>query len=209
MDCLYPGRSFYLEDKKMREPQWKQLVVGTDKPLLDPEQCDELIRIGQSEPQYEGIILRKKGEVGPTIRKSTVSWIPFDKAKPIYQKIESWVSSINLNYFGYDNILVREKAQYAEYSEGGFYNWHMDHPADMSSMPLVRKISLGILLNDPKEFKGGEFEFFGEIAKKNFKTLPIRGSAVLFASFLMHRVKRVTEGNRKSLVMWFGGTPLK
>ena len=36
-----------------------------------------------------------------------------------------------------------------------------------------------------------------------------QGHAVFFASFIRHRVKPVIRGNRKSLVMWFGGTPFK
>ena len=35
------------------------------------------------------------------------------------------------------------------------------------------------------------------------------GQAIFFASFIRHRVKPVIRGNRKSLVMWFGGTPFK
>ena len=36
-----------------------------------------------------------------------------------------------------------------------------------------------------------------------------QGHAIFFASFIRHRVKPVIRGNRKSLVMWFGGTPFK
>ena len=36
-----------------------------------------------------------------------------------------------------------------------------------------------------------------------------QGHAIFFASFIRHRVKPVIKGNRKSLVMWFGGTPFK
>ena len=36
-----------------------------------------------------------------------------------------------------------------------------------------------------------------------------QGHAVFFASFIRHRVTPVIRGNRKSLVMWFGGTPFK
>ncbi len=36
-----------------------------------------------------------------------------------------------------------------------------------------------------------------------------QGHAVVCASFIRHRVKPVIRGHRKSLVMWFGGTPFK
>ena len=36
-----------------------------------------------------------------------------------------------------------------------------------------------------------------------------QGQAIFFASFIRHRVAPVTKGMRRSLVMWFGGTPFK
>ena len=36
-----------------------------------------------------------------------------------------------------------------------------------------------------------------------------QGNAVMFASFLNHRVVPVTRGVRQSLVMWFGGKPFR
>jgi PKHD-type hydroxylase len=38
---------------------------------------------------------------------------------------------------------------------------------------------------------------------------PKQGQAIFFASFIRHRVIPITKGTRKSLVMWFGGTPFK
>ena len=54
-------------------------------------------------------------------------------------------------------------------------------------------------------FEGGELEFMsdGKIAKLK------QGQAIFFASWLQHRVKPVTRGERKSLVMWFGGPSFK
>ena len=80
-------------------------------------------------------------------------------------------------------------------------------------MPLVRKISMTLLLNDPKEFEGGELELFsrefdGGTQGTNVQKLK-QGQAIFFASFHVHRVRPVTEGNRKALVMWFGGKAFK
>ena len=36
-----------------------------------------------------------------------------------------------------------------------------------------------------------------------------QGHAIIFASFLNHRVAPVIRGVRQSLVMWFGGEPFK
>ena len=55
------------------------------------------------------------------------------------------------------------------------------------------------------EFEGGGLELMsdGKIAR------PKQGQAIFFASFIRHRVIPITKGTRKSLVMWFGGTPFK
>ena len=144
-------------------------------------------------------------------RKSIISWIPFAKAVPIYQVIRQWMQVTNNNYFGFDTVQLSEQAQYAEYHKSGFYNWHMDSNTEMAAMPTVRKISMTLLLNDLKDYEGGDLEIFcGETLdseKNKFKLK--QGYAVFFASFLLHRVMPVIKGNRKSLVMWFGGSPLR
>lgn len=81
----------------------------------------------------------------------------------------------------------------------------------------IRKISMTLLLNDPKEFKGGDLEFdygrndFG----KNDDTIETckeargQGTLIFFPSFISHRVTPVTKGTRYSLVMWTVGKPFR
>jgi len=195
------------------EPRWKSYIVKSAEPVLTPQQCDELIRIGQSEPNIDSTIGTddKNKKIDHSYRKSNISWIPFAKAVPIYQVIKNWMEVTNTNYFDFNTVQLSEQGQYAEYSKGGFYNWHMDSNVEMSAMPTVRKISMTLLLSNSKDYEGGELELFcGETfnSKKNIVSLE-QGYAVFFASFLIHRVMPIVKGNRKSLVMWFGGTPLK
>ena len=195
------------------EPRWKSYIVATAEPVLTPKQCNELISIGQNEPKINATIgtTDKITKLDERYRKSIISWIPFAKALPIYQVIKNWMEVTNTNYFDFDTVQLSEQAQYAEYSKGGFYNWHMDSNTEMAAMPTVRKISMTLLLNDPKNFEGGDIEIFcGETLdseKNKFKMK--QGYAIFFASFLLHRVMPVIKGNRKSLVMWFGGSPLR
>jgi len=191
----------------------KAYIVTTGAPILTPDQCDELIRVGQSEPHLNATIGMgdKTTRLDSKYRKSIISWIPFVKAEPIYAMINQWMEATNSNCFGFDAVRVIEKAQYAEYSEGGFYNWHMDSTIGMAAMSTVRKISMTLLLNDPKDFEGGGLEIYNGDAldseKNKFKIK--RGYAIFFASFLLHRVTPIIKGNRKALVMWFGGPPLR
>ena len=196
----------------MREPNWKSYTVLTPKLILTKQQCKELINLGQAELKLKGTIT-DNNKVEQTFRESTISWVPFNKAQNIYKIIKGWMQQANTNFFGFDNMQTNEAGQYTEYSKGGFYKWHMDIPKHMSAMPPVRKISMSLLLNDPKEFEGGELEIYsGELSTPTdhhdiFKLE--QGQAIFFASFLLHRVKPIISGNRKTLVMWFGGTPLR
>jgi PKHD-type hydroxylase len=71
--------------------------------------------------------------------------------------------------------------------------------------PPVRKISMTLLLNDSSEFEGGHLEL---MSPGKFKPMK-QGHAICFASFLNHRVNKVTRGVRQSLVVWFGGKPFR
>ena len=62
-----------------------------------------------------------------------------------------------------------------------------------------------LLLSPDNEFEGGDLEIMKEGQAAKLK----QGHAIFFASFIRHRVTPVIRGNRKSLVMWFGGTPFK
>ena len=123
----------------------------------------------------------------------------------MYKDIEKMMKATNGNHFGFDGMTITEQAQYTEYPEGGFYDWHVDNDVNFQHEPPVRKISMTCLLSPESEFEGGDLELMseGKIAKLK------QGHAVFFASFIRHRVKPVIKGRRQSLVMWFGGTPFK
>ena len=196
----------------MREPSWKSYAILTPRPLLTPQQCQELIRVGQAEPKVQAAIKEEK-VVDKTFRNSTISWIPFLKAESLFKIIFDSMQQANANFFAFDNMQMNEFAQYTEYSKGGFYKWHIDLHKDMRTMPPVRKISMSLLLNDPKAFEGGELEIYNDRLTNTGSKEPLinleQGQAIFFASFFLHRVNTVTEGNRKALVMWFGGTSFK
>ena len=112
---------------------------------------------------------------------------------------------MNKNHFGFGDIQITENAQFTEYPEGGFYDWHMDCDVNMQHEPPVRKISMTCLLSPENQFNGGDLEIMSPGKQIKLE----QGHAVCFASFLNHRVAPVTRGVRQSLVMWFGGEPFK
>ena len=191
------------------EPRWKSYIVETTQPIFTPEQCQDIINAGRAEPKQDAQVGSKLGINGGVIdtktRTSHISWIPFKKMQPMYKKIEQVMKATNGNHFGFDGMQITEMAQYTEYPEGGFYEWHVDNDVNCQHEPPVRKISMTLLLNDPSEFEGGDLEL---MAPGKFAELK-QGHAICFASFLNHRVNPVKRGVRQSLVVWFGGKPFR
>ena len=191
------------------EPRWKSYIVETTQPIFTPEQCKMIIEAGRAEPRNDAEVGNKKGITSGVIdtktRTSHIRMIPFSKMNDMYKDIEHIMKTTNGNHFGFDGMQITEMAQYTEYPEGGFYNWHVDNDVNCAHEPPVRKISMTLLLSPESEFEGGDLELMteGKVAKLK------QGHAIFFASFIRHRVKPVIKGNRKSLVMWFGGTPFK
>ena len=191
------------------EPRWKSFIVETTQPIFTPKQCKMIIEAGREEPRNNAQVGNEKGIKGGVLntktRTSHISWIPFKKMSEMYKDIEKIMKTTNGNHFGFEGVQITEYAQYTEYPEGGFYDWHVDNDVNMAHEPPVRKISMTCLLSPENEFEGGDLELMseGKIAKIK------QGQAIFFASFIRHRVAPVTKGVRKSLVMWFGGPPFK
>ena len=106
----------------------------------------------------------------------------------------------NFTLNGYDAF------QYTTYNseKKGNYGWHMDmNMGSKTDDCEPRKLSMTLLLND--DFEGGNFEIaLGDQIDPT--VLPAKkGRALLFPSFILHRVTPVTKGIRRSLVIWCVG----
>ena len=189
------------------EPKWKSWIVETTNPLFTPEQCQQIIDAGRRQkPQQAQVGMNKPGGgVDTKKRTTTISWIPFNEMKPMYNDINEFIQKANRNHFGFEDVEITEQAQFTEYPEGGFYDWHIDTDVNMKHEPPVRKISMTLLLSPENQFEGGDLELMAPGKKANLT----QGNAIIFASFLNHRVAPVTRGVRQSLVMWFGGKPFR
>ena len=195
------------ENIHITEPKWKSWIIQTTTPLFTPDQCRQIIASGRAQkPQTAQVGMGKPGGgTDPKQRVTTISWIPFKEMGHMYQDLNRFIQKCNENPFGFGDIRITENAQFTEYPEGGFYDWHMDCDVSMAHEPPVRKISMTLLLNDPSEYEGGDLELMAP-----GKYAPLKqGHAICFASFLNHRVAPVTKGVRQSLVVWFGGKPFR
>lgn len=106
--------------------------------------------------------------------------------------------TLDLNHtFNYRLSCIQD-IQYLEYKVGDYYDWHSDVSEGVSSL---RKISMSYVLND--DFEGGELEIFH--GGENYVLDAKIEQLVAFTSFMNHRVRKVTKGIRKALVVWING----
>ncbi len=195
--------------------------------VLTPRFCNELIKYGttkQEQLALTGNETNKKNLSQKDIkdlkktRNSNITWL---NDRWIYKEIQPYIHEANRLAGWNFNWDFSESCQFTKYKLNQFYDWHCDswpnpydNKKDLNVHGKIRKLSVTCSLSDPKDYKGGELEFDyrnkSPNEKNNFKkckeVLP-KGSIVVFPSFVWHRVKPVTKGNRYSLVIWNLGYP--
>lgn len=168
--------------------------------ICDTYDRDRALTIG--EKNKEDCEKVRKSEVCFIDRNNKTSWI-FDRFNQVITNINNQFYQFILN--GYD------KFQYTVYNSDnqGKYDWHMDTimgPMPDDNFDEIRKLTCVMLLKEPvKDFSGGEFEL--NISNEECPMVPemTRGTIIAFPSFLIHRVKPVYLGIRKSVVIWVEG----
>ena len=191
--------------------------------------CDEIVKYGKSLSDQMALTgglgadpkkLNKK-QVADLKQKrdSNIVWM---SDRWVYKEIQPYVHKANANAgwnFQWD---FSESCQFTKYEKGQYYDWHCDswdktyNQPNTPSHGKIRKLSVTLTLSNPKDYKGGELEFdFRDkdpdkkpSIRKCTEILP-KGSLVVFPSFVWHRVKPVTKGERNSLVIWNLGYPFK
>lgn len=185
---------------------WWDNAFTDDQLKLIEELCE-------SEPLEEGNIVNNedKDELGK-IRKSKVKFYNKNNDNSfIFETFNQVGQSLNNQFYNF-NLNGYESFQYTVYDgeEQGKYSWHMDMIAngDILSIPNMdtRKLTLILLLSEPDvDFSGGELQLnLGQEDKPTTVDLP-RGRIVAFPSWVLHQVKPVTAGVRKSIVVWIEG----
>jgi len=124
----------------------------------------------------------------------------------IFDRLNTLIEFINEKYYRFD-LNGYNYFQYTKYNKTGKYGWHMDTHLGADNRDQTRKLSLSIQLND--DYTGGEFMINEGEEKKAFTVPMKKGRAVLFPSFLIHRVSPIKKGIRKSLVVWVQGPKFK
>lgn len=163
--------------------------------------------------------------LSPEVRNSENSWVPTTCWLAGY--LWYFISKANDFNFRYDLTGIDgDTMQYSVYKEGMFYDWHVDGDIGTSHKPIsstvhgvseekgrdkllldtetVRKLSFSLQLSSPEDYKGGQLQLMGS-DRDTFFVPKQKGTLIIFDSRTSHRVKKVTQGVRKSLVGWAVG----
>lgn len=132
-------------------------------------------------------------------RKSNVAFTTYSNTFPLLEiNIVKTLSEI-IKIKGYD-LNFDSKFQFTEYQKDGHYDWHIDSGDNFSH----RYCSLVIQLNEG--YSGGELKIID-----NDKQITLEkgiGNMFIFLSSLEHKVEKVTDGTRYSLVNWLSLKPI-
>jgi len=162
--------------------------------IFDDAECDKILTYF-IDPKAAGI--RPDGVIDIGARNSRVAWVyPTDDKLWMYEKITIALQEANRHHWNFQLARI-DATQLTEYSEKGHYGWHEDHG---EGVHCVRKLSMVIQLTPEKDYEGGGLVLF-----PNTRAPRTRGSAIIFPSFVTHKVEPVTKGKRMSLVTWVEG----
>ena len=175
----------------MREPIY---TVGTLFNLEDIKKLNAAIN--------KSLIEAKDKPDGGAIKSSQVKFVYLRSIQNLILPFLDFVFTANTNYYGFDlfQLTGSKILNYNNYNVGEEYTWHID--ATMNSP--VKDIKLTCLLNcSESNYEGGDLCLFREreMVIKDFKP----GSAVIFPSFISHKVEKITSGSRNTLAIWMNG----
>ena len=151
------------------------------------------------EPQ-SGAVIAGSGQ--QERRRSEVRWLSHgEHTSWLYDRIGLLIHRLNEQHWRFV-LGGMEAIQVARYGVGDGYDWHVDLGPGQASM---RKLSISVQLTEGDAYEGGDLEFPDGpegLARS-------RGDAIVFPSFMHHRVAPLTRGERWSLVAWVVGPPFR
>lgn len=182
--------------------------------VFTSEECDLISEIGSNHPMMDSVVGGTVSMISP-IRQSTNSFVlPNSETEWIFNRLIEASTFVNDKYFQYD-LYGFSFFQYTEYgSNFDHYDWHMDldpiKEVEIGYVASARKLSASVILSDPNDYEGGDFEIYQKSDNTAEHTVnQEKGSIIFFPSYSMHRVTPVSDGVRKSLVVWIEGPKFK
>lgn len=178
------------------------MFVHVIKSLFSKAEADGIIDLASNTDRSQASLVG--GAMHHNIRRAQITWLD-DRgpAKWVMDRVVDAVAEANRDTFRFRLDGFDEKLQVASYDEReqGHFDWH----SDRGGGPLAarRKLTIVAQLSEPGTYEGGELQL--NPAGQPVAASRQIGDAVVFASFVLHRVTPVTRGERHSLTCWVHG----
>ncbi len=172
--------------------------------LFLPHEIDRILNFWGDDKTIEATV-SGKGESNDQIRKSSVMFIDnIQENDWVYKKLADLAIHSNNERYWFDLLGFHQELQLTRYSEGDFFEWHLDFGTGEIS---ARKLSMTIQLSDPGDYEGDDLQFM--INQKVVSASREKGTIIIFPSFIIHRVTPITKGKRQSIVGWVSEPPFR
>ena len=168
------------------------------KQLFSKDQIKEL-----NEQIDKNLIKSTDSPASDTVKTSAVKFLKYNSIQILIRPFVEFSYQSNKKVFDFDLFPLSDEKiiNYNIYKEGTEYNWHFDGVEGLAK----EDIKLTCLLNCSDEnYIGGDLSLFinGEM---KCEELNIPGTAVVFPSFINHKVSKLILGSRKTLAIWMYG----
>tara|TARA_Y100001970_G_scaffold152117_1_gene186271 strand:+ start:218 stop:760 length:543 start_codon:yes stop_codon:yes gene_type:complete len=155
----------------------------------------------------ENFINSSDSAASDAVKTSSVKFVKLGAVENLINPFLQFCYQANTKLYGFDLYpLTKEKIlNYNIYEKGTEYGWHTDGTEGLTS----DDIKLTCLLNCSEDnYLGANLSLFtgGERKCEEFN---IPGSAVVFPSFINHRVDKLISGKRNTLAIWMYGSRFK
>lgn len=170
--------------------------------MFSKEECAKIISIADQKYGHKSLV---GGGEDSAYRKEVREVDTYeidlnDDTAWIFNKIASAVGTANAEHYRYNLLGITHSLQLLHYKgeDEGHYEWHIDAGPGESA---TRKISISAPLNTG--YEGGKL-----ILNNNgviMEGCEEPGSMTLFPSFMLHKVEKITRGERWALVAWIHG----
>jgi PKHD-type hydroxylase len=169
---------------------------------LSPEECAELRALCSAAPKRDAGLVR--GQSAHQIRTAALVWLDdLPQAPWVMDRMMAVVAAANRASFGFDLTEFGESPQAALYdaARGAHFDWHSDIGA--GHWAAQRKLTVVVQLSQPEAYDGGALDIWA--GHQPIAAPRDMGMAVVFPSYVLHRVTPVTQGLRWSLTLWAHG----
>ncbi|MEE9310158.1 MAG: Fe2+-dependent dioxygenase [Cocleimonas sp.] len=168
------------------------------KNVLQPNQLKVIQKLLENAEFSDGKL--SAGKEATKVKNNT----ELSQQSPIHDQLNQMVMASLVQHPEYQASVFPLKvatAFYARYTKGMEYGFHVDDPVMGPMQGRYRSdVSTTVFLNDKEDYEGGEI-----IIKTAFGEQQIKldaGDAIVYPSSSLHRVNKITKGERLVAVTW-------